>query len=159
MKTKKILALFALAALALLLVALSDSATAKTKPNYHLKVTISGIPKKIVLQKHYTYTIKIKNTGRLKFKKLNMTYWNARFVTGASPKYNRKQTYIPGNGNTWAGWTNIANVKPGTTRTFKVHVTYTDPSAVIPYNSDQVRAYVVGVGTKEVVDITKQANY
>jgi archaellum component FlaG (FlaF/FlaG flagellin family) len=118
MKTKKILALFALAALALLLVALSDSATAKTKPNYHLKVTISGIPKKIVLQKHYTYTIKIKNTGRLKFKKLNMTYWNARFVTGASPKYNRKQTYIPGNGNTWAGWTNIANVKPGTTRTF-----------------------------------------
>jgi hypothetical protein len=128
-------------------------------PAYRLKVTITGIPKKIVLYHKYTYTISITNTGKKAFTKIIMEYWNARFVTGTSPKYNRAYKPDMTGGPSSIAWLNIANVKAGTTRTFKVYVTYNDPSQVVPYGGDQVRARVIGWNTPVIVDLQKGAHY
>jgi hypothetical protein len=134
-------------------------ASAKTKPKYRLSVHIYGIPSKIVLYQPYTYKITIKNTGRCKFKRVIMEYWNARFVTGTSPKYNRAYKPDRPGGPSSIAWLNIANVKAGTTRTFKVYVTYNDPSQVVPYGGDSVRARVIGWNTPVIVDLQKGAHY
>lgn len=151
-----------LVALVLAILSYSFSATsaqAKPKPKYRLSVHIYGVPSKITLDQPYTYTIKIKNTGRLKFKRVVMVYWNARFVTGTSPMYNKAIKPDRPGGPSGVAWLNIANVKPGATRVFKIFVTYNDPSQVTPYNGDSVRALVQDWNTPLIVDVQKGAMY
>ena len=130
------------------------------KSNYCLTVRITGIPSKITLNQSYTYTVKVKNTGRLAFKKgVLMKYYDANFVTGSSPKSNKKYP-APGSGEaSGIGWTNIGSIKAGATKTVKVYVTYNDPSKVHRGNYAGVEVYVKGIGTSAIKDVVKTANY
>lgn len=136
------------------------SAQATVKPNYRLKVTISGVPSKIVLYKHYTFTVKIKNTGRLKLKKgVEMAYAEGRFVTGASPMFNSTyKSYIISDSRVDT-WKNIGSIKVGASRTVKVYVTFDDPGKVHRGSFAIVDVYLHGIGTSYSKEVQKYPNY
>jgi hypothetical protein len=142
-RVRLVLTLTTLASLLLVANSASYGAMAKTKPNYHLKVTISGIPKKIVLYKHYAYTIKIKNTGRLKLNRVIFHYKDGTYVV---PPYPSGCKHVPGPSPHDESTVNcrLSTVKAGTTRRITLPVVYNDPSVATDGNGS--RAYVVADG-------------
>lgn len=140
--------------------AASAQATVKPKPKYRLAVTISGTPTTITLNKPYTFTVKITNTGRLKFAKgVKMAYADGRFVTGASPMFNSTyKSYIVS--DSWVDtWKNIGSIKVGASRTVKVYVTFDDPGKVHRGSFAIVDVYLHGIGTSYSKEVQKYPNY
>lgn len=132
----------------------------KLKPKYRLAVTIAGVPSKITLNTPYTYTVKVKNTGRLAFKKgVRMTYRDANFVTGSSPMYSKKYPTLASDDVSIVGWTNIGSIKPGAARIIKVYSTYDDATRVQPQNGEIIEVTVDGIGTSVHKDLRTGAYY
>jgi archaellum component FlaG (FlaF/FlaG flagellin family) len=119
---------FALAVIGLLTLSIavpSYSATTKLKPKYRLHVSISGTPSTITLNKPYTYTITVKNTGKKALSKVNVWYANGHYVTGSSLKFARLPR--PNGAVPWyeVRWI-LTNLRAGATKRITVKVVYKD---------------------------------
>lgn len=135
------LAVLGLVTLVLTMPSFSAASAQTVKPKYRLKVSISGVPSKITLDKQYTYTIRIKNTGRLKLKKVTVRYWNGTYVPNLPAGFKR----IPGpTGASQEIRGTLTNLKAGATKRIAITAVYDDPMMVLPNNGERVYVRAIG---------------
>lgn len=101
----------------------STVTAAKIKPKYRLSAHLYGTPSTITLNQPYSYTITIKNTGRLKLKKVSVWFANGFTVTGSSLTFKR----LPRPNATvdwyYVKWT-LTNLRAGATKRITIAVVY-----------------------------------
>ena len=118
--------LFAAVVVAMLATSAVSGATraSNLKPKYRLSAHLYGTPSTITLNQPYTYTIAIKNTGRLKLKKVSVWFANGFTVTGSSLKFKRLPR--PNATVDWyeIRWT-LTNLRVGATKRFTITSVYT----------------------------------
>jgi hypothetical protein len=92
---------------------------------YKLSASIAGVPSKITLNKKYTYTISIKNTGNRVLNTVTVRYWNGTFVPNSArlPAGFKRMATPGGEAQEIRG--TLTNVRAGTTRKITLPVVYT----------------------------------
>ena len=154
---KKMFAFTALGLLALVLIASASGAAVKLKPKYRFSVHIYGVPSRITLNQRDTYTISVKNTGTVCWKKkVYVLYSNGYTVTNSSLKPLKR---LPRPDAT-VNWYQIRwyplSIKAGATKRFTVTVLYKD---VHPSGNRENVGVDVGVPGKKIFSAGAVARY